>query len=146
MFIEVVRDSFTEKSSVGKLFIDGTYFCETLEDAARAYGVKIAGKTAIPAGQYFLTITPSQRFNRPMILLYTDKTDLSCKLGDVKFTGVRIHGGNTAENTEGCILAARVRDSADRIHGTMETALFTRVKNAIDSGDKVGLKITNRQA
>jgi hypothetical protein len=81
-----------------------------------------------------------------MILLYTDKTDLSCKLGDVKFTGVRIHGGNTAENTEGCILVARVRDSADRIHDTMETALFTRVKNAIDSGDKVGLKITNRQA
>ena len=143
MQIDIVRALFTDTTSSGKLFINGEEVCFTLEDTARAYGIKIPAKTCLPAGAYFVTITPSQRFGRPMILLFTNPKDLSCENGGIRFTGIRIHGGNTHENTEGCILVGRVRDSADRIHGSMEDVVFNRVKSAIDTGEKVTLIIRN---
>ena len=141
MHIDIIRDAFSETSSAGKLFIDGQEFCYTLEDASRGYGVKVDGKTAVPTGQYNVTITPSARFKRPMPLLYTNRTTLACDRSGVVFTGIRIHGGNSAENTEGCILVARVRDSVDKIHDSMESTLTARIKAAMDAGQAVTLSI-----
>jgi hypothetical protein len=143
MLLEIIRDSFTENSSSGKLLCNGEFLCYTLEDAARAYGIKIDGKTCLPAGQYSVTITPSVRFKRPMILIYTNQQNMCCEVGGISFSGIRIHGGNTAENTEGCILVARIKDSPDRIHDSEESLVFGRVKKAIDTGDKVSLNIRN---
>lgn len=85
-------------STLGSLYIDGSWFCFTLEDPVRDLGPdgkgKIPGETAIPAGNYKVAIDQSTRFNRlmPHIL-------------DVPFfEGVRIHSGNTASDTEGCVL------------------------------------------
>lgn len=80
--------------TIGKLYIDGHYFCDTLEDTVRPNDTKIAGRTAIPAGEYEVVKSYSPRFKKilPEIL-------------DVPgFTGVRIHAGNTAKDTDGCIL------------------------------------------
>lgn len=80
--------------TIGKLYIDGHYFCDTLEDTVRPSGTKIAGRTAIPAGEYKVVKSYSPRFKKvlPEIL-------------DVPgFTGVRIHAGNTAKDTDGCVL------------------------------------------
>lgn len=83
--------------TIGKLSIDGKYFCDTLEDTVRAPGVKIPGKTAIPAGKYKIKLTESLRFKR-----------LMPRLMDVPgFTGVLIHAGSTAEDTRGCILVGK---------------------------------------
>lgn len=80
--------------TIGKLYIDGRYFCDTLEDVVRPTGVKVYGQTAIPAGQYDCELTYSPRFKRILPLLK-----------DVpNFEGVRIHSGNTASDSEGCIL------------------------------------------
>lgn len=85
--------------TIGKLYIDGKYFCDTLEDTVRNPGVKIPGKTAIPAGKYKIKLTESLRFVR-----------LMPRLENVPgFTGVLIHAGNTAEDTEGCILVGKNR-------------------------------------
>lgn len=92
MIVEVKRTFKGSEYTIGKLYIDGAYFCDTLEDTVRKE--KIAGKTAIPAGTYKVKKTYSPRFNKqlPEIL-------------DVPgFTGVRIHAGNTAKDTEGCLL------------------------------------------
>ena len=85
--------------TIGRLSIDGKYFCDTLEDTVRAPGVKIPGKTAIPAGKYKIKLTESLRFKK-----------LMPRLENVPgFTGVLIHSGNTAEDTRGCILVGRNR-------------------------------------
>ena len=86
-----LRDTYT----IGKLYVDDVYFCDTLEDKVR--DVKIKGITAIPAGKYKVKITMSNRFKKLMPLLI-----------DVpNFEGVRIHSGNTSEDTEGCILVGK---------------------------------------
>lgn len=85
--------------TIGKLYIDGKYFCDTLEDTVRAPGVKIPGKTAIPAGKYKIKLTESLRFKK-----------LMPRLENVPgFTGVLIHAGSTAEDTRGCILVGKNR-------------------------------------
>ncbi|MBR1979775.1 DUF5675 family protein [Candidatus Proelusimicrobium excrementi] len=85
--------------TIGKLYIDGKYFCDTLEDTVRAPGVKIPGKTAIPAGKYKIKLTESLRFKK-----------LMPRLENVPgFTGVLIHAGNTAEDSGGCILVGKNR-------------------------------------
>lgn len=93
MIVEVKRTFKGTEYTIGKLYIDGDYFCDTLEDTVRA-GAKIAGKTAIPAGTYKVRKTMSPRF----------KTVLPEILNVPNFTGVRIHSGNTAKDTDGCLL------------------------------------------
>ena len=95
MKLKLQRIFKAETYTIGKLFIDGVYFCDTLEDKVR--DVKIKGITAIPAGKYKVKITMSNRFKKLMPLLI-----------DVpNFEGIRIHSGNTSEDTEGCILVGK---------------------------------------
>lgn len=103
MKLELKRTALKAGYTIGRLSIDGKYFCDTLEDTVRdtnRNGVfdngerKIHGRTAIPYGRYKVTLTLSPRFGRILPLLH-----------DVpQFNGVRIHSGNTADDTEGCIL------------------------------------------
>lgn len=93
MKIEVIRHTFTGRSTIGSLYIDKKFECYTLEDVVRT-GPKVRGQTAIPEGTYEVQITFSPRFKRDLPLL----------LNVPNFEGVRIHSGNRAEETEGCIL------------------------------------------
>lgn len=95
MKIKIVRDTFTDKSTIGKLYIDGKYFCDTLEDKVREKKEK--GITAIPKGVYDTVLNYSNRFKKIMPQL----------LNVPNFEGIRIHNGNTAENTDGCILLGK---------------------------------------
>jgi hypothetical protein len=88
------RETFTEKSTIGRLFINGRFICYTLEDVVRAPGIKIKKQTAIDEGCYNVRLTMSNRFKR--VLPIIDNVP--------NFSGIRIHGGNFAKNTEGCIL------------------------------------------
>lgn len=94
MQINVRRTFKGSDYTIGKLYIDGHYLCDTLEDTVRPAGTKIAGKTAIPAGTYKVKKTMSPRFKKilPEILNVPG------------FSGVRIHSGNTAADTDGCLL------------------------------------------
>lgn len=91
--------------TIGSLTVDGDWTAWTLEDAVRELpgrpvtAWKVPGLTAIPYGRYTVDITHSPRFQRPLPLL----------INVPGFVGVRIHPGNTAADTEGCILVGADR-------------------------------------
>ena len=92
MKLQLMREQYRPDSTVGRLLVDGTFECFTLEDGIRTS--KVHGRTAIPPGTYRVTVTPSPRFRKALPRLH-----------DVpNFQGVLIHPGNTAADTEGCIL------------------------------------------
>ena len=77
--------------------------CDTLEPTWRDYahgGRKIKGCSAIPEGRYAVVISYSPRFKQWLPIL----------LGVPNFSGIRIHAGNTAKDTEGCILVGENRE------------------------------------
>lgn len=125
MKLELVRQEFTDISTIGELLIDGEHFCFTLEDPVR--DEKIYGMTAIPYSTYEVVITYSPRFHKYMPLLKNVEN----------YDGVRIHVGNTAEDTEGCILVGFSK-SRDFIGGSMKAfnALMQKIK-----GQELALEI-----
>jgi hypothetical protein len=105
------------------LLIDGKFYYYTLEDMYREKKVK--GVTAIPYGTYEVIINFSNRFQKPMPLL----------LNVPNFEGIRIHNGNTAEHTEGCILVGFTK-SKDFI-GNSKSA-FVQFMPKLQAGLKIG--------
>ena len=92
MKIKVDRIYKGESYTIGRMYLNEEYFCDTLEDAIRP--VKIPNETAIPAGTYKVEVTYSPRFKRNLPLLV-----------DVpNYTGIRIHNGSNKDHTSGCIL------------------------------------------
>lgn len=119
-----------ESFTPGKMYLDGVLFCQTCEDMDRkleAGGVKIPKVTAIPRGRYRLVTSFSNHFQKvlPEVL-------------DVKgYSGVRIHGGNKAEHSEGCILTGKVRTKTG-IAQCQETV--QRIIDTIDDSAELGIE------
>lgn len=138
MYIQLVREYYTKKSTEGKLFVNGEFECYTLEDTDRNLedgGEKVYGKTAIPKGVYKITYTYSPRFKEMMPLL----EDVA------NFEGVRIHWGNKPEDTDGCILVGKenTRDGDDWV-GKSKVAyvrLKELIETAINNGEDVTIEI-----
>jgi hypothetical protein len=90
--------------TIGKLYIGGCYFCDTIEDQVRDFGVngegKIKSETAIPYGSYSVILNYSNRFQQIMPLLVNVPF----------FEGIRIHSGNSDKDTSGCILVGFNRE------------------------------------
>jgi len=104
MLIQVIRPIPTNSpTTISKMFIDGVYFCDVLEDQDRDLWAhkpgeiakkKIKHQTAIPYGKYEVVLSFSERFQVFLPLL----------LNVPGFIGIRIHAGNTKEDTSGCLL------------------------------------------
>lgn len=120
MIIDVKRFEFGDNYTIGKMSIDGIFFCYTLEDKVRSE--KIKGKTAIPEGTYSVIIDKSIRFGR----------DMPHILNVPGFEGVRIHSGNTDADTEGCILVGMDWVKGNFISRSKEafTKFFPRLQQA----------------
>ena len=131
-----IREEMVDEYSTG---YEDHYFCDTLEPTWRDYehgAYKIKGKSAIPEGRYAVVISYSPKFKQWLPIL----------LGGPEFTkqwqGIRIHAGNTAKDTEGCILVGRnqrvgeVLDSRIWVH-----RLKQKIVEAKDNGEAVWLTI-----
>ena len=133
------RDRYT----IGKLYIDGKYFCDTLEDkdrgltsnmsVAQICGVKIKGETAIPTGRYLVDMkTVSPRFGgRAQYQFCKGRLPRLCNTPG--YQGVLIHCGNTAKDTEGCIL---VGENKERGKVLNSTATFRKVYAKLKAADE----------
>jgi len=148
------RRPTADETTFGQLFIDGVVECHTLEDAIREVEGepvalwKIHGKTAIPSGRYRVTLENSTRFG-------PDTITLNAVPG---FTSIRVHTGNTAEDTEGCIIVgdqiyrspgpgtySMARITGGTVHGVLKR-LKEKVRGAISTGAVVWIVIENPQA
>ena len=133
MKIEVIRpETCGQSCTIGEMYVDGNFKCYTLEDVERPEGEKVYGQTAIPRGRYLVTITHSNRFGR----------DLPLVNGVPNFSGVRIHPGNFASDTEGCILVGlgKTENSITQSRLAFD-GLFLEIRNAIDNGEEVQIEI-----
>lgn len=132
MTLELFRVELGTHRTFGKLSVNGTFVCYTLEDTVRP--VKIPKETAIPAGRYRVVLNDSQRFKKRLPLL----------LAVPNFEGVRIHAGNTEADTEGCVLVGITR-TADRIHDSRRALglLMSHLEHATQKGEEIWITITN---
>ena len=141
MELRLRRIARRETYTIGRLYIDGVYFCDTIEDKDRGLmqslpasvnkAMKKAGATAIPMGKYQVTLkVKSPKFSKKKQYDFCGGY-LPRLINVPAFEGVLIHIGNTAKDTEGCILVGRntkvgkVLDS-----GVIFRALYARLKEA----------------
>ena len=134
MILLLKRRIFTANTTIGTLSIEGQRICDTLEDADRKLeegGKKIYGKTAIPRGKYEVKITWSNRFKKYMMEV----------LEVPQFEGIRIHAGNTHENTDGCPLCGEAIDEYTLINSrVMTNRVYDMVEKALKT-EKVWLEV-----
>lgn len=150
MIIELNTIFKGDKYTISKLYIDGKYYCDTIEDAVRDLHLecpytsrgqscrcneKIYSETAIPAGTYKVIVTMSNKFGRELPLLV-----------DVPhFLGIRIHRGNTSKDSSGCIIVGENKIKGTVINSTKyEIDITKKIKEAIANGENVEI-IVKRQ-
>ena len=143
MELKLERKYRSNNYCIDKLYINGKYFSDALEDPDRGLTdtmsleeikrIKVKGDTCIPYGTYNVTITYSPRFKKNLPLINNVKG----------FDGIRIHSGNTPQDTEGCLLLGlnkvkgRVVDSKVTVNKFIDI-----VQEALNKGEKVTITIT----
>lgn len=121
--------------TISRLYVDGVYCCYIMEDVIRE-GDKLYGKTAIPRGVYNFVVTMSNRFKRLLPLIE----------GVEGFSGVRIHPGNTSQDTEGCLLPGLRLGSVDGKRAVLDSRqafslLFSSIQRAIKENEKITIEL-----
>ena len=141
MRIELIRIAFKDTYTIGKLYVDGTYFSDVLEDKDRGLDSsmseseiqekKVKGQTAIPTGHYVINITYSPKYKRMMPLLL-----------DVKgYSGIRIHSGNTSKDTEGCLIVGKNK----KVGMVLESrGTYQRLFKMMEGQEEITIDITRK--
>ncbi len=142
MKLTLKRRYLGESYTIGSLSVDGVYLCDTIEDKVRDKNRdgdlldpgegKVYGETAIPYGTYQVDLTMSPKFHRLLpILMHVPH-----------FTGIRIHRGNTATDTHGCILPGENKAKGKVLNSTKyEMEIVNRIYAAKLRGEAVTIEI-----
>ena len=134
MMLELNRIAKKTLYTIGRLFVDGKYFCDTLEDRCRDLDKeeKVMNETAIPEGTYEVIVNVSAKFRRKLPLL----------LDVPHFSGIRIHRGNMDKDTSGCILVGENKQQGRVINSTgYELKLTEMIEKAMLSGEKIVIQV-----
>ena len=145
MLIKLNRYIYEKTYTIGSLFIDNQFFCNTLEDTCREYVYtggyqkvfeKVWGRTAIHSGNYPVVITYSNKFKKALPLIQNVDG----------FKGIRIHAGNRASDTAGCILVGSYKEGDSFITNSADTLkrVQASIQLAIDNGEEVTIRILNK--
>lgn len=134
MKLRLQRVQLEPDVTIGALDVDGQFECWTLEDPVRPDGVKIPGETAIPFGAYSVELSMSPRFKVIMPLLVNVNG----------FVGIRIHWGNSTEDTDGCILVGKDHYKDAKTIGRSRiawNALMDKLNAARDRRESISLEV-----
>lgn len=148
MEIRIDRNWKKSGYTISRLYVngarlgDGKHYCSVLEDQDRGLKdtmsldeiakIKVKGQTAIPTGRYKVTVTYSPTFKKDLPLL-----------NDVPgYSGIRIHSGNSAKDTSGCLLPG-YNDKVGWVSDSRYwfNILFERIKKALASGEEVYITV-----
>lgn len=135
--------------TIGKLYIDNVYFCDTIEDTDRGLyqgqdlelikKIKINSKTAIPRGTYKITLNVvSPKYSKKKIYQDICKGRVPRLLNVPGYEGVLIHIGNTADDSSGCILVGENKQVGKVLNST-ET--FRKLYNKIKGQENLTIEI-----
>lgn len=151
MRLQLIRSYNTNNYCIGHLYIDGKYFCDTVEDCDRGLdnkmplnqiqSLKLKGITAIPTGIYkvVLNVQSPRLSKKPQ---YKFCKGYVPRLLNVKgFDGVLIHIGNKAEDSLGCILVGENKVKGQVINST---ATFHRLYDTLSKADDITIEITRK--
>lgn len=139
MILTLKRKWFKANYTIGDLYIDGIWFSNTLEDMDRGLddsmdeneikARKVYGETAIPYGTYKVSITYSPKYKKMMPLIENVKG----------FSGIRIHSGNTAKDSLGCIIVGKNK-KVGMVLDSRET--YNKLFDIIKDEKNITIKIT----
>lgn len=135
MKLELRRIAIRPDYTIGRLYIDGQYSCDTLEDPVRdlAREPKVPGNTAIPKGTYDVVVNISPKFRRMLPRL----------LRVPRFDGILIHRGNTAADTAGCILVGENRIKGQVVNSTVwEQRITDELLRAQSAGEDITITVS----
>lgn len=149
MDIKLKRTTFTDKSTIGELSINGAFECFVLEDTDRGLKdsmtfdeikkLKVYGETAIPYGVYKIVVTKSERFSK----MKGSDVYLPLLLNVKGYEGIRIHTGNKPADTHGCLLPARKKGINVVTESTTAfNNLNEKINWALKKGEIVTIEIT----
>ena len=155
MKIKVERKWPRATYCIGRLYLDGLYECETLEDVDRGLkqtdslsyikGRKVAGETAIPKGTYKVSMTTtSPKYSAVAWYKQLCGGKMPRLLNVPGFEGILIHPGgvNGALDTRGCILVGR-NTKVGKLTDSKATfkTLYKKMKAAHDRGEEITIEI-----
>jgi hypothetical protein len=145
-YIWIDRYLYTCLTTIGKMTFsyDGKeeLFGYTLEDTVRPANIKVQDYTAIPEGWYNVAIRNSPKFGETVIF-YTEPDQETIIKGPLTWKFCLAHGGNTHEDTSGCVLVAMNKISNTIIQGSLQKKLTKIVKKKITEGYTIKARFEN---
>ncbi len=129
----IIRDTFTEESTLGKLFLNGEFFCETLENPWKN---NVRNISCIPDGVYDVRLRlPRESASRDYLHLLVKEVP--------NRDYILFHRGNTSADTSGCILVGQTREQ-DRVNNS-RLAMDLVIKEILNlGGENINLIIKNK--
>lgn len=142
MKLELKRIALKPNYTIGKLFINGTYYCDTIEDKVIDLNkngkfddglTKVMHQTAIPYGTFKVVVNHSPKFKRELP-----------RLLDVPyFEGVLIHNGSDQNSSSGCIIVGENKSVGKVTNSTFYmNNLTARIKDAQNKGETTTITIS----
>lgn len=153
MELKVIRKWKKKDYTIGQLYVDGKFFSNTIEDTDRGLKQsmpledikkkKIAGVTCIPSGTYGITIdVQSPKYTKSKTMMEFNNAKMPRLLSVPGYEGVLIHPGNSAKDTEGCILPGK-NDKVGWVSNSTAyfKDLYKKMKDARAKGQKITITI-----
>lgn len=158
MKLTLERSYFGSEYTIGHLYVDGEFFCDTIEDRYRDLSKekKVYGETSIPFGVYDIELTYSPKYTEKM---RTDQyfrrfsemrgnklVAIMPELKDVPyFSGIRIHPGTTQIDSYGCLIVGENKKKGCVLNSRATfSKLYAVLKNAADCGERITINIIGK--